>query len=409
MKSFILKLLGIIFSICVLMCIIYQTYFYLKKNYEIMVVKVSTFEKKSGANGIFYKNETVLNFEGYGNIIKNIHPDGTKIGMQSKIARIYKTQEDVKKFEKLEQLKEELLDLKKIQNENFIKHCDFNGLNKRINENYINLLKNINDKDFNKIIDDKKNLTFLFNLKQLMTNKNMSFNGSITSIENEIKKIKQNLNKPKVILSNQSGYFIGNIDGLENECCLENVEKLDIKEFEDYLKKTNVFKVCDGKHAKILTDSKILFKAIMPTKNLVNQKINSSCKIKFKETGEEIIAYLDNAILDFNSENSIAIFEVYDINDKICNLRKSEAEIVFYETEGFKIPKSAIKINNNNEVGAYVVTGAVMKFKKINILFEDSDFAICEYDEKNNKKNDYIKDLDTIIVRGRNLYDNKKI
>ena len=56
-----------------------------------MVVKVSTFEKKSGANGIFYKDETVLNFEGYGNIIKNIHPDGTKIGMQSKIARIYKT------------------------------------------------------------------------------------------------------------------------------------------------------------------------------------------------------------------------------------------------------------------------------------------------------------------------------
>ena len=409
MKSLILKILMIFLVVIILVSIVFQIYLKFTNNYETYIISISKIERKCDASGIIFKDEVVLDF-GNETIIKNLHKDGTRVGIDSKIAQIYKTKEDALKYEQISILEEELEDLKKSRDDKLMKNLDFVGLDRQINTSYDKLLEDINERKISNINEDKRKLTSYLNTKDVIVNKKTDFEKSILRISDEIENIQKTMNMPKKIVSKHSGYFVGSVDGFEETCSIKSVDDLNLEEFREFSKKISNKKQIDQKKVKIITSPKILFKAIVPTKKIVNRNINRKFKIKFKETGQEVEGYLQDIILKYDQEYGIAIFEIYDMTEKLASLRKSDAEIVFEELYGFKIPKEAVKVNEKNETGVYVADLAKMKFKNINIVFEDENFVICSRDPKDiSLSSKYIKNFDRVILKGKNLYDNKRI
>ncbi len=388
-----------------------KIYSVINNSYKTEVVNITNIKETSNVIGVIYKDENVLNLSN-DKIVKYINKDGTKVALNEKIAQIYNTNEDALKYENILTLKEELKNLENFQNENSLNNLDFTTVNKQIYSQYEQFLKDINQKNLNHMKDNKNKLISYFNIRNSIINKKVNFSSSIEKIKNEIQKIEKTISMPKTIFSGESGYFVGSTDGLEEICSIKNINNLNLEEFEKFLEDFKKYKNKKN-NAKIITGSKVLFKTIIPTKDIVNKKIDNDYIIKFKESGDEIIGSLKESIINYNKKNSLAIFEIFQMNEKISKLRKIEAEIVFKEYEGFKIPKTAIHtvdLKNSSKTGVYVIEGILIKFKPIDIIFEDEDFAICSAKPKD--KSDelkYLKNLDKIIVKGKDLYDNKKI
>ena len=409
MKSLILRILIIFLVVIVLISIVFQIYLKFTNDYETYIINISKIERKCDANGIIFKDEVVLDF-GNETIIKNLHKDGTRVGKDSKIAQIYKTKEDALKYEQISILEDELEDLEKSRDDKLMKNLDFVGLDRQISTAYDRLLEDINERKISNINEDKRKLMSYLNTKDVIVNKKTDFEKSISQISNEIKNIEKTMNMPKKIVSKHSGYFVGSTDGFEEICSIDSVDDSNLEEFREFSKKISNKKQTDQKKVKIITSPKILFKAIVPTKKIVNKNINRKFRIKFKETGQEVEGYLQDLILKYDQKYGIAIFEIYDMTEKLASLRKSDAEIIFEELYGFKIPKEAVKVNEKNETGVYVLDLAKMKFKNIDIVFEDEHFVICSKDPKDiSLSSKYIKNFDRVILKGKNLYDNKRI
>lgn len=409
MKSLILKILTFFFIVIVLFSIFFQICLKFSNGYETYIISVSKIERKCDASGIIFKDEVVLDL-GDEKIIKNLYKDGTRIGVDSKIAQIYKTKEDALKYEQILTLEEELKDLKKSKDDKLMKNLDFVGLDRQINVAYDKLLEDIKEKRISNINEDKRKLASYLNTKDVIVNKKTDFEKSILQISSEIENMEKTMIMPKKIISKKSGYFVGSVDGFEESCSINSVDDLNLEEFKKFSKNISNKKLSDQKKVKIITSPKILFKAVVPIKKIANRNLYKKFKIKFKEIGEEIEGYLQDLILRYDQEFGIAIFEIYDMTEKLASLRKSDVEIVFEEFYGFKIPKEAVKVNKDNETGVYVADLAKMKFKNIDIVFEDENFVICSKTPKEiSLIPKYIKNFDRVVVKGKNLYDDKRI
>ena len=384
-------------------------YFKYTNSYETLVVEVSKIKDSATGDGIIYKDEIVFNLSDE-KIIKKTQTDGSKIGINSKIAQIFENDQDALKYENLTILEEELKDLEKVKNNDLLKNLNLHKLKNEIYENYDLLLKNIEKRKLKEAIENKKNIKYFLNIKDNLINKKTNFENSISKIKENIKKLKNTIKMPKTIFSKETGYFVGKTDGFEEECSLKNINKFNLEQFKDYLKKFDNNKKENKKNAKIIVNPKIYFKMLIPTRIINNKKINDEFKIKFKDSNEEIFTTLKDVKISYNKNLSLAIFEINKMDENLSTLRKANAEVIFKEFEGFKIPKNALQTNEKNETGVYVIEKFFMNFKKVEILNEDEDFIICRaYPSENVYNSNYLTNLDKIIVKGRDLYDKKPV
>ncbi len=403
------KIFILIIALYFLFLIASQIYFNFTNSYETLIIEVSKIKDSATGDGIIFKDEIVFNLSDE-KIVKKTQEDGFKVRKNSKIAQIFENEKDALKYENLSALEEELKDLNKVENDADLKNLNLYKINNEIYENYNLILKNIEKRKIKDITKYKKKLKYSLNIKKDLINKENSFKNSISKIKENIKKLKNSMNMPKTILTNKSGYFVGKTDGFEEECGLNNINKLEINEFKNYLENFENKKKENKKNAKIIINPKIYFKMLIPTKNIINKKNNSKFKIKFKDLNEEIFTILTDFKINYDEKLSLATFEITKMDENLATLRKSNAEIIFKEFEGFKIPKIALQTNEKNETGVYVIEKFIIKFKKVEILNGDENFIICKSTpSKNFYNSEYLTNLDKIILKGKDLYDNKPI
>ena len=65
------------------------------------------------------------------------------------------------------------------------------------------------------------------------------------------------------------------------------------------------------------------------------------------------------------------------MSSRSATARITECEILNKQYKGIKIPKSAIHFENG-EIGVYVNFSNIAQFKKINPIFEDSNYVIVD-------------------------------
>ena len=86
-------------------------------------------------------------------------------------------------------------------------------------------------------------------------------------------------------------------------------------------------------------------------------------------------------------------------------MRSGPMTVVSKEYSGLKIPRKALRVVDSQR-GVYVVNGMQINFVPVNILYSTDSFIICE---KQNDNDNVLKLYDSVVVKGKNLYDGKII
>ncbi|MGM9662579.1 MAG: HlyD family efflux transporter periplasmic adaptor subunit [Oscillospiraceae bacterium] len=95
-----------------------------------------------------------------------------------------------------------------------------------------------------------------------------------------------------------------------------------------------------------------------------------------------------------------------DYLSSMTRLRKAEAEIVFDSWSGLKVPKKALRVDENGQTGVYCVMGLAARFKPVSIVYTGEDYCLVEADEPKSETV-RIRAGDTAIIAARDLYDGK--
>jgi len=81
-------------------------------------------------------------------------------------------------------------------------------------------------------------------------------------------------------------------------------------------------------------------------------------------------------------------------------------KIVIKTYSGIKIPKDAVRFNEDNEMGVYIREGNLIKFNKVEEIYSNDSFVVVK--DKTGSPG-WLAQYDEIIISGKELSNGKVI
>ena len=136
---------------------------------------------------------------------------------------------------------------------------------------------------------------------------------------------------------------------------------------------------------------------------------------KFKDRKRIKVNFPENGIRDVDmgvesvkkdGDKIIIILSCNLMSEVYANMRKGSVEVVSSSGSGYKVPVQAVRFDEDNNPGIYVLRGKIINFIKVETLYSDGQYAIVDSLEESSDK---ISLYDDVIIKGKDLADGNVI
>lgn len=203
----------------------------------------------------------------------------------------------------------------------------------------------------------------------------------------------------------RGGLFVSVPDGLEQTLTPQAIESL-LPDVFDTLYAQKATPPADNT-GKLIVDSSYRYVFVLPDTDA--RKLSGAVTLRFHD---EKASFTQSMDLERVSESANGRCVVTLSNSRYIsrfyNHRKMEADVVFQEYEGLRVPREAVRVDEEGKryVFCRVLSQVIRKHVEIISDVERENFYLCAY------QTDSIKNLlpgDEIITVGKDLYDGKVI
>ncbi len=369
-------------------------------------------------SGVFIRSEEVRYYSGNG-IISYKVADGGKLGNDTVIAEVYADDAQIGRNREIEKLTRELDILRKIQNPGTTESAQPSTLSASIEESYRSLIYSRDMGDYETLKRNMEDLLVDMSTYQIITKQVSGFNQQITDINAELALLKSESVKPiETIKSPRSAYFVSYCDGYETELTPDKLDQLTIAQLNSITDRRSddrqiVGKLIDGFGwylAGVIDNSKKEF------------AIGNSVKLKFDSSADTFRGVIKDIRDEGDASRSIIIIECSQFNYDLVKHRVEKCEIIKGEYRGLKVPRKAIRFADVTEVtseapasedaepattvvnckGVYIMKGEQVTFKKIDVIYEGSDYVLSAVHEEDGS---YLSLYDDIMLEGAEADD----
>lgn len=403
--------------VLVLFLIIFASIIYNLKNRESPTESALMAEASASVEfrGVFIREEQPVIFSGIGALSYSV-PDGGKLGSGSVIAQVYENDSQIIVNREIEQLENQLAILNKIQNPGTLESAQPASLSKNIESAYRNLIYICDTKDYSDVNSEAEELLVLLSTYQMVTDEITDFNTEINDINSRLTELKASKAAPVVtITSERPAYFVSYCDGYENTLTEESLSSLTVEQLKGITDSkqndpTVVGKLIDGYQwylAGIIDNSNKLY------------QIGENVQLRFESASETF----DAEIIDIRDEGdpaeSIIIASCNQFNYDLVQHRCKQVELIKGDYSGLKVPREAIRFKpfeqteidtelgmettvTKNYKGVYILKGEQVEFKKIDVIYEGSDYVLSAV---RNDDSSYLALYDDIMVEGADSFE----
>ncbi len=204
--------------------------------------------------------------------------------------------------------------------------------------------------------------------------------------------------------TSESGFFTSHVDGYESVFDVDALSELTPSSFRDLLK-SNIG-ATDQQVGRLVTSFKWYFVSTMRVDAASVLTRNSYVNLRFDAMGDDLVRVRVESISQAENGEVTVVFSSSQYMKELVNLRKQSASVVMATYEGLKVPKDAVRVDEEGNLGVYVITGMYSEFKKIDVLYETEDYYIVDTDPTTTKS---LLVYDFIIVNGKGLSNGKVI
>ena len=356
-------------------------------------------------------------------IISYTLADGEKVNAGGTVARLFSSEKEVEDWQHYNDVNSELTILKQMTSSS-------EGL-------VVNL--DTVDAQIRKKLTDYKNETAQFRLAQGSTklellrlfNERTAVTGGSSNFDERISQLEQELASIRVsdgigtVKSKRSGFFGSKLDGFEGSLDYTKAEKLTAADVTGavmkeppsdavgkIVKTINWYLLCPVTSEQALTVAsgdtvvevsipRVMSSSIPATVIGVNQSSKTADGLLVLKSD-----YMDGTLADIRRENiTIKTYTYSGLRVSRSAIHDDYVTVWDYDENGNKVGEP----RKEKVQGVYVVHGKRLAFVQVKIIYSDNDFVICTDDVTDPEilGSTTLKLHDTVVVRGKELYDGK--
>lgn len=404
-----------ILSLFVLLVAIGQIFFARRSNLVTEVAYSYDHEENITFNGVYMRDETLVYNSGTG-VLSFENENGTKVGKSTVIARRYRSEADSAYLREIEALKKQLEVLTSAEKLIGTDSSQLEAISVQINESHSDVISAILDGDYVLAASKQNSLLEAMCKREITLKSSDGYSDKKAELNQEINRL-QSLISGNVqdVTAGSAGYFVSNVDGYEGEIGFSDIEKMTEEEINKIIENPDKGSG-SGAIGKLISDFRWRVAAVLDDENMLG--IGKGDKVCLRVGSEGSKFEVEVVSKKPGSDGkSVFVFECDRLNSIVASGRTARFKLVVDSYGGLRVPRKALRYNDDGERGVFVESGKNLVFKKVEVVFWDDDYVICrqnvfiksddEDDDNAQIDEDYLKLYDIIVVEGKELYDGK--
>lgn len=355
--------------------------------------------------GVFLRNETVVYSSG-GGVLDYEHSDGSKVGKSSVIARRYRSEADIERRREIEKINEQIAVLTDAQRLAGTDNNQLETISSQINERHSMILESLIDGNYAAAQDQETAILGVLSKREISRGDVASYEAKISSLRSRVSELEAMLSGDvEDIYAGGAGYFVSVVDGYEGRISFDDANSITADRIDEILDKP-----------KLSTDSAAVGKLIADYRWRVAAVIDSELLFGCYEGGEvtlrvrsdptpikaEIVSITDTGRGD---GTAVYVFECATLTSSVASGRTAQFKYIVNSYGGLRVSRSAIRYNDQQERGVFIVQGGKLVFRKIDVEYWGEDYIICAQVPDDG----YLKLYDKIVTEGKDLYEGKVV
>lgn len=363
------QLLGIVLlslTICLSLYIIYIIVDLIANPTDNFIIHKEVLTAEENTVGYVIREEKIIETKDYGNSIVKLKDEGEKIAKGEKIFRYY-TENENEINTKINEIDKQIQEA--LAGRNDLLPVDVKSLDNQIEEK----LKEIRgENSLQEIIEDKKDINNYISKKAKIAGDLSPAGSYINNLIQQRSTLEQELyNSTEHIIADTSGVVSYRIDGLENTLTPDSFEKLNEEYLESLKLKTGQIVASNDSMVKIVNNFECYIIIISNAKESESMEVGDKIYLRMSNL-QKIKANIEY-IKDEKGHRVFAL-KIIDGVENLINYRKISVDVIWWEEEGLKVPKSAIVYENGL---SYIIKTTSGVSRKILIKVEKENDKYC--------------------------------
>lgn len=400
------KKMNAVYIVAGVIFIIFFLYQVFKINYQPVKTQVAlskTVASTAVTDAFVVRDEYPIEASVTGTLVPLVE-DGKRVASQDDVAVVFTSDDAAKAYNEMEAVKEEIEYFSSLQNKVGVQTADITPLDERIYSACEAYSVAISKGNISSYEAYENNIRDAMTSRQLSTGTVIDPSARLGELNAKLAQLQSANIGYNTIKAPHPGYYISVADGYENTVDYKNVMSMTTSQISDLFdgSKTQKGNV-DNYMGKLVDGFNWYLLCVVKYEDAVKLSIGSKAKVEFTMTTAEPINAVVTAICDTADGKTGVILKCNLMSTQYASLRTEQIRITFDEHTGFQVPNKAIR-EVDGQKGVFVLNGNIVKFKKINIDYSDSEMSICN---NPNNENGFVELYDNIIVEGTDLYDGK--
>lgn len=390
MNTLTTRALVALLSVLILVTVGSQIYYRLNDRHKTEEAVLCDINENIPFKGVVIRNEKVLTSSQNG-VYEYLYNNGSKVAAGSTIATVYPDEQTLINKRKADSYRERADAIEKAQNPGNAQFAQPEALSAKIDAEYRKLI-NASINNDRKAYETSADEMFLqMNIYNVITDQSVSYTKKIAELREKADKLSAKETSVSTVEAAEAGYFVSYCDGYESKLTPDNINDLTQSDVEAVVSGEGSKSSPANAVGKMFDDYSCKIIAVLPNDKRI---IEGDTVRLILSSSDSIYKVVVESVKEADDEDkSIVIMSCNRLDTEIAASRVLSFELIFDNYKGIKVPRDAIRFKDDQK-GVYVILGNDVTFKKIEVIYEGTDFVVS----KNTSDASYLLLYDQILL-----------
>lgn len=387
----------------------YQAYRFFFNPFQTETVFDYTVSQSVDAQGVVIRSETLLDAASGTGVGRYLFEDGQRVTVGQTVAEFYTSAAGGENKYRVRELENEIQALKEARSYAGTVFSNTDTLGRDIRDQLSKVTQMTNTGKYSGVDEVRISLITLINKKQVSTGREPDFTGRISRLEKELEQLNSVAKGDllSTVTAPASGYFVHAVDGYEAVIDASVIGNYTLEQYKSLLQNPKDPKASSAA-GKVVTNQNWYYACAVPKYQVEWMWTGQSISVLFEQAGgsHRVPAVIREILTEQEDEEAVLVLQCNLISEDLVSLRYETAIIQVEELWGLRVNSSSLHFEGEQR-GVYILeNGSTIRFRQLDPIYETSSYVLSRIDESNPN---LLQMYDTVIVKGKDLYDEKHV
>ncbi len=386
-----LKIVSIVFLAAIIAYVAVYLISSLNNGYQTSAAVDYTVRDTISVYGMVVRDEEVLK-TGYQSVYVEAD-EGKRVSGGGMIGAVYSTDENLRRAERLRDVTNQIAGLEALENGG---KADSQKIDSGIKSEILALRHAVQQRELGEVDGHSLAIgTMLFSA----ASDAQGINSQLTALRNEQLTLQSSVSRVSAIVTAPaSGLYSSALDGFE-DLKPEDVTGISASSLKSLIGEKR--EAPEKAIGKLVYGSRWYYAAVMNGESARRFERGDSVTMIFGRYYSEVLRMQVVSVSVPENGEAAVVFSCEEAMSDTLSMRVQSAEIILSEDRGIRVPKRAIRMDEEGGIFVYVQTGIQVEKKAVDILFDVGDFYVVSGAK--------LHAGDEVIVSGKELYAGKVV